>query len=336
VKDETRSPGGSHKARPLMSQLVHLEVAERLGLADAPVLAALGAGPSSYAAALLARCADRPLDVYLAAPASEAAARLAALGAKVVPCTDEPAARAAFLAALEAGALPFTVRGSENGLGTEGAMTVAYELVTDMLRAGAAPDRVLVPLGAGTLAAATAQALREAVAFGLLPHLPRLHAVETPGSFPLHRAWERLAQHLLPQLAPDPSAAPGDDDATADALRRHASEAPVRLALRYAATHRSEFVDADCALGPTGDAAPTCDDDWLGAVRGLVESGGTPLQARRPALDDAASLARMAGVEPHAAGAAALAGLVTLADGGGVGPEEHVVVVLSGTGRPAA
>ena len=58
VKDETGNVSGSHKGRHLMGVLLHLEVAERLGLADPgarPDLAIASCGNAALAAAVVAR-----------------------------------------------------------------------------------------------------------------------------------------------------------------------------------------------------------------------------------------------------------------------------------------
>jgi threonine synthase len=65
VKDETGNVSGSHKVRHLAGILVHLEVIDRLGRGRPRTtpLAIASCGNAALAAAVLARAADRPLQV---------------------------------------------------------------------------------------------------------------------------------------------------------------------------------------------------------------------------------------------------------------------------------
>jgi len=70
VKNETGQPSGSHKGRHLMGLAIHLEVAERIGLVppgdrDARPLAIASCGNAALAAAVVARAARRPLQVFI-------------------------------------------------------------------------------------------------------------------------------------------------------------------------------------------------------------------------------------------------------------------------------
>ena len=94
VKDETGNVSGSHKARHLFGLLVHLEVVERLGLADPahrPHLAIASCGNAALAAAVVAAAGGRVLDVFVPVDADPpVVARLEQLGAHLTVCPRQP------------------------------------------------------------------------------------------------------------------------------------------------------------------------------------------------------------------------------------------------------
>jgi len=118
-------------------------------------------------------------------------AHLEQLGAAVERCprrSSDPPGDPAVLRCREsvaAGAVPFSVQGPENALCLDGGRTLGWELAD----AAVAPNRVLVQVGGGALAAC--------VGWGLGPSV-RLDAVEAAGCAPLAGAWERASD-----LAPD-------------------------------------------------------------------------------------------------------------------------------------
>ena len=146
IKDETGNVAGSHKGRHLMGLLLHLEVAERLGLADPddrPDLAIASCGNAALAAAVLARAGGRRLRVFVPVDADPAVVRrLEELEAHVVVCASSSPASPAIRRylrlqeALADGALPFTCQGNENGLVIEGGETLGYEMVSELVRPG--------------------------------------------------------------------------------------------------------------------------------------------------------------------------------------------------------
>ena len=189
VKDETANVGGSHKGRHLVSILLHLRAAEALHLAERPrrTLAIASCGNAAIAAATLAARVEWPIEVYVPEWADDrVVAHLEQLGATVNRCprrsSDPPGdpALLGFRAAVDAGAVPFSVQGPENALCLDGGRTLGWEL-TD---AGVALDRVLVQVGGGALATC--------VGWGLGPSV-RLDAVQAAGCAPLARAWERAS-----------------------------------------------------------------------------------------------------------------------------------------------
>ncbi len=209
VKDETGNVSGSHKARHLMGVMLALRVFEVTGLhADAELrsrpLAIASCGNAALAAAVVARAAEWPIDVYIPLDASEAVVRrLGDLGARIHVCQREAGAAGdpcvtAFRAAVSGGAIPFGVQGSESGLCVEGGHTLGWELAAQFAAqlAGAAAgdaglDAIYVQVGGGALAAGLYRGLREARALGVLRRLPRLYTVQTEGAWPLRRAWDR-------------------------------------------------------------------------------------------------------------------------------------------------
>jgi threonine synthase len=301
VKDETGNIAGSHKARHLMGILLHIEVAERLGLVhERAPLAIASCGNAALAAAVLAEAVGRALTVFVPVDADPGVLeQLDRLGASVVRCersateTGDPTL-VRLEDAIAAGALPFTCQGRANGLAIEGGSTLAYE----MMSSGVRLDHLVVQVGGGALASACVQ--------GMGP-LPRFSTVQTEGAHPLERAYHRVASHG------------GGLDA----------------ALRHAATHRSEYMWPWEAI-PTSVATGILDDetyDWLAVVRGMLLTGGSPLVVNESRLIEANEVARAAGYGADPTGTAGLAGLLDLRASGKVQPTERAAVLFTGASR---
>ncbi len=324
VKDETDNVSGTHKGRHLMGLMLWLRAIEELSgdsrSSEAP-LAIASCGNAALAAAVVARAARRRLQVYVPEGAhASVLERVEALGAELEICPrrpDQPGdpSYLRLREELARGTLPFTVQGPDNGLIIEGGSTLAWELVSALLREGAALDRLFVQVGGGALAAACLQGLREALALGLIERLPRIHAVQTRGASPLCRAWERLTER-------SPKAA--------------GSEREIGELLRYAARHRSEFM-WPWEQEPSSIAASILDDetyDWLAVVEGMLLSGGFPLAVGEERLEEAHRVAReRSGVEVSPTGTAGLAGCLELARSGAIVPGERVAVLFTGVER---
>ena len=322
VKDETGNVSGSHKARHLFGLLIHLEVMERLGRVDPahrPHLAIASCGNAALAAAVVAAAGGRVLDVFVPVDADPpVVARLEELGAHVAVCPRQPGVPGdptyhRLRQALDDGALPFTCQGNENGLAVEGGFTLGYELA-DALAGGPPLDRLMLQVGGGALASGCIESLSEAVTLGALARVPRFHAVQTEGAWPLRRAYDRVAARL---------------PAGAGATDRHE-------ALVFAATHRSAFMwpwEAE----PHSIAHGILDDetyDWLAVVEGILDSGGGPLVVGEDVLARANELAVAAtGLPVDPTGSSGLAGLLALREQGQIGDAERVGVLFTGVRR---
>jgi threonine synthase len=322
IKDETPNVAGSHKGRHLMGVLLHLFVAERIGLAEPaarPDLAVASCGNAALAAAVLARAADWPLRVFVPVDAEPGILqRLADLGARITVCPrqagqtgDPPYHR--LLAELAAGAVPFTCQGNLNGLSIEGGETLGYELVSDFCAAGLELDHVLIQVGGGALATACMRAFEEAVTLGVVSRLPRMHTVQTEGAHPLERAYHRV-RSLLP-------AAPAEPE--------------IAAAVAAAAAARSAYM-WPWETEPKSLATGILDDetyDWLAVVDGMLRSGGQPLVVSESQIAAAHRLGAEAGYRVDPTGSAGLAGLLQLRATGVVAPGDRVAVLFTGRQR---
>lgn len=340
VKDETRNVSGSHKARHLMGLAVLGEVASRLDPASGAATARLAiasCGNAALAAAVVARAWDKPLDVYIPEDANANVVRaLERLGASVHVCPRVAGAVGdpcylAFKEAVGAGAQPFCCQGSDNGLTIEGGETLGWEMIAQLgaQDVGARRfDRLFVQVGGGALASACVAAFRDAG----VP-LPRIHAVQTLGAFPLYRAWKRVVARIAPRLGLDGLA---PDPTLAEQLRAHAVDTVVAEELDYAAKHRAEFMWPWEGV-PTSIAHGILDDetyDWLAIVTAMIESGGFPLVVSEEQLVRANELGRLhTGIDVDETGSSGLAGLLDLQGIGGLGANESVGVIFSGVRR---
>jgi threonine synthase len=316
IKDETGNVSGSHKARHLMAIAIHLRVAEHLGLTQKtspPMLAIASCGNAALAAAVVARAMGRELEVFVPTDAPiPTITRLEELGARITVCPREPAIRGdptyhRLRQALAAGALPFTCQGNQNGLVIEGGETLGWEMSIE------APhiDRVVVQVGGGALASSIVQAFREAAQLGSISSPPRIDTVQTRSAFPLKRAYERVV------------------------ARVRAGQAPIDV-LRYAATHRSEFM-WPWEETPRSSAHGILDDetyDWLAIVTGMASTGGRALTVGEDLLEEAKIVGHdSTGIDVDHTGSAGLAGLLALAREGTLRPDENVAVLFTAAQR---
>ena len=304
VKDETGQVAGSHKARHLFTILLHLRTAEVLGLtpwttpAGRPPLAIASCGNAAIAAATLAASVEWPISVFVPPSAEDAVVDvLGSLGADIVVCprlpTDPPGDPCVhrFREAVAAGAVPFTVQGTENVWCLDGGRTLGWEIGVAALADDVRLDRLFVQVGGGALAACAAQGLEMAGGSA------SLHVVQTTAGAPLVRAWTR-----------------------ADAAARRDPE-------RFweALMWPWEQVGSSAADGILDDETY----DWLPVFGALQRSGGSAIEVEERQVLEALRLVREhAAIDASATGTAGLAGLLATRDL--VGDDERVAIVLSG------
>jgi threonine synthase len=299
VKDETGAPAGSHKARHLLSILLHLKAAELLGVGGRETrLAIASCGNAALAAATLAAADRRELEVFVPPWAHPVVVdQLRRLRAEVTVCprgdNDPPGDPCVhrLREAVAAGAVPFGVQGPENALSLDGGRTLGWEM-GEAVRPEL--DRVFVQVGGGALAACVGRAFADA------GRQPRLHAVQAEGCAPLARAWRRAGE-----LGPG-----------------------------QAATHWHECMWA-WEDEPRSLADGILDDetyDWLGVLAAVDGSSGSVVVAPEAAIVEAHVLGpATTGIAASATGTAGLAGLLAIRDQ--VADDERVAVIFSGVER---
>jgi threonine synthase len=329
VKDETGNVSGSHKARHLMGIMIHLLVAEALRgrgkRSDAcPRLAIASCGNAALGAAVVARAASWPLEVFVPPWADATVVEgLNQLGATITRCprlvSDPPGDPCVhrFREAVASGAIPFGCQGPDNGLTIDGGRTLGWELAEQ--RALQPYRRLCIQVGGGALASSVVQGLRVG------GPLPLIHPVQTEGCAPLVRAWQRS----LDILRGDPSGPPGDAVRPRDPA-----------ALQHLARQRSrvmwpwETEPHSAALGILDDETY----DWWEIVAATDASGGRPLVATEDDVTEALRLARSCTAIPvDATGSAGLAGLLRLLTEEPAlrGAGEPIAVLFTGIDRSA-
>ncbi len=307
LKDETHNVAGSHKARHLFTELVHLVMAERAGVApwkdvsSRPPLAIASCGNAAIAASTLAAAVDWPIAVHVPVAADEPVlAMLDTLRADVRVCERRAADPAGdpcvlrFREAVVSGAIPFGVQGTENAWCLDGGRTIGWEMTDQIAAEGRMLDAVFIQVGGGAFASCVG------ASFATSGLHPRLHAVQAEGCAPLARAWERA------------------------------------LATGGAANAGPRW--AECMWpwqSPRSLADGILDDetyDWIGVLDAMASTGGSPVVAREENIVEALRLVRdHTDIDPSPTGTAGLAGLVEARSS--VGDDECVAVVVSGVRR---
>lgn len=292
VKDETGQMAGSQKGRHLLSILLHLRAAERLGIAtDRRPLAIASCGNAAMAAATLANRVAWPVNVFVPTWMNEGfGQRLDELGAVTHACERRDAdlpgdpAMLRFREAVAAGSIPFSVQGPENAWCLDGGRTLGWELADQADGAGVALDRVVVQVGGGAFAASVGSGLGPAV---------RLDTLQTEGCAPLAAAWQRAqavaipAEHWREIMRPWP-----DPHSAADGI-----------------------IDDETY-------------DWVAVLDVMRASGGRPIVASEADVLRAHEMATTAGFEVSVTGSAGLAGVLAIRDE--LRPDERVAVIMSG------
>ena len=307
VKDETHNVAGSHKARHLFTELLHLLVAESKKLVDwlpasRPELAIASCGNAAIAASTLAASVNWPIRVFVPEAADEAViAVLDSLGATVERCprrADDPPGDPCVLRFRErvaAGAVPFGVQGTENAWCLDGGRVIGWELLDQLGVDGL--THMVVQVGGGAFAAGIGEALALAGASA------KLVAVQTEGCAPLERAWNRAAE----------------TGGTAGAGARWSS-----CMWPWEATPHS------LADGILDDETY----DWVGVCDAMTRTGGSPVVSPESDVVAAYGLAhRATTIDVSPTGSAGLAGVVTMLDSGRLSADDRVGVVFSGIRR---
>jgi threonine synthase len=274
VKDETGNVSGSHKARHLMGVMLFLQVAERLRAPrrgePEPTLAIASCGNAALAAALVARAAGRTLAVYVPPTANaRVMAELDALRADIVVCPRRAGERGdpcyrRFQQAVASGAMPFCCQGPDNALTVEGGETIVWEM--DDRLDDRPLDRVFVQVGGGALASACVRGFQAVTPSA--GRLPRVHAVQTAGAFPLIRAWARVALRALESLL---FGSTGLDAVVPAAIRAAGPEAVYRTVLALAEAAGDDDVSLACAIAADQSMLRAC-ADGLASELGLAAS----------------------------------------------------------------
>ena len=304
IKDETHNVAGSHKARHLFTELLHLLFAEAAGVAPwtsstRPPLAIASCGNAAIAASTLAAAVQWPIYVHVPpAATSEVLVALASLDADVRVCPRLPDDAAGdpcvlrFREAVANGAIAFGVQGTENAWCLDGGRTIGWELTEEM---GPLMDRIFIQVGGGAFAACVGASLRSAGVH------PKLHAVQTEGCAPLARAWEK---------------------ALATGGARNAGPRWNECMWPWETT-------------PVSIADGILDDetyDWIGVLDAMADTGGAPVVVSEQHVQQAYDWVHsLTSVNVSATGVAGLAGLMAMRSD--IANDERVVVVMSGVER---
>jgi len=307
VKDETRNVAGSHKARHVMTELLHLVALERAGRApwrERPDLAIASCGNAAFAASTLARAVGWPISVFVPDTVDSALVDLiTSVGGRVVRCPrreddgpGDPTVRQ-FREAVASGAVPFGVQGTENAWCLDGGRTIGWEIARDEERIDAPPlSRVVAQVGGGAFATN--------LAWGLFSGgvRPRLHAVQTSSCAPLVRAWRVASETGGP---------------------RNAGRRWEQCMWPW------DNVGESIADGILDDETY----DWVGVCDAMVDGGGWPVEVSEQVVVEAYRLAHAAtDIDVSPTGSSGLAGVLALRDE--IGNDERVAVVFSGIRRP--
>lgn len=304
VKDETRNVAGSHKARHIFTELIHLLFAEHAGRTPwvtpelRPPLAIASCGNAAIAASTLAASANWPISVFVPVSASEhVLGILQSLNARVVTCPrrdDDPPGDPCvhrFREAVANGAIPFGVQGTENVWCLDGGRTLGWE----MAQTQSDLDRVFIQVGGGAFASCVGSAFASTS-----PHTA-LHTVQAEGCAPLARAWDNAMK----------------SGGTRDA------------------GHRWSQCMWPWENEPRSLADGILDDetyDWISVLNAMTDSGGSPVVATEDQVVNALAVAqRTTSIAVSPTGTAGLAGLLAMREQ--IGDNEKVAVVFSGVLR---
>eukprot|EP00945_MAST-04E_sp_MAST-4E-sp1_P003152 g3152.t1 len=239
VKNETLNVAQSHKARHLfnlMSYLLVMSYGEQGvggGLRNRR-LAVASCGNAGLAAATVAAAAKWPIDVCIPPDAEPAVVeQLHHLGASVHICRRDADFVETSLGKISSkgeadptlavfknlvkdhGSIPFSVQGSECGLGVEGSQTIAWEVLEAMQRdfhdskspvENSTIENVFIQVGGGALGSGMIQGFQRALdgeleqvnptlGSNVIRSLPKLFCIQPVGCGPLKRALDEMKKN---------------------------------------------------------------------------------------------------------------------------------------------
>jgi threonine synthase len=252
----------------------------------------------------LAAAVSWPLRVFVPPHADPVViAGLRQLDAQIVECPRRQAEPAGdpcmhrFREAVAAGAIPFTVQGTENVWCLDGGRTIGWEMARHLEEnvIGPSLDRLFVQVGAGTLAASAINGFR------MSGVTPRLHAVQTESCAPLQRAYATV-----------------QSVGGAKAAAAHWDECMWPW----------EHVGNSAADGILDDETY----DWIPVVHAMSEGHGGPIVVTEEQVHEANELGRTTtGINASHTGTAGLAGLIAARET--IDSDERVAVIFSGVSR---
>ncbi len=191
VKDDTRNPSGSTKDRASL-----LVAAKALDYGCDTVATASTGNAASALAAVTAACGLRSVVLVPSTAPPAKLVQMQSYGAHVVPI-DGTYDEAFDLCAAACSRFGWYNRSTAlNPFTIEGKKTAALEIAASMTPGH--PDVVLVPTGDGVILAGLAKGFRDLETAGLLPHRPRLIAVQPEGSSAIVRALQSGAKAAQP------------------------------------------------------------------------------------------------------------------------------------------
>ena len=341
VKNETLNVAQSHKARHLFNVMIYLLVMSQgddVANLRGRRLAVASCGNAGLAAATVAAAANWPIDVCIPPDAEPAVVEeLNHLGASVHICRrDEDSIETPLGTISTTGeadptlaafknfvkhhqSIPFSVQGSECGLGVEGSQTIAWEVLEAIGRDYSSMAAVhnhglgnlFIQVGGGALGAGLVQGFQRALEGELssvVPQslhvnvLPKIFTVQPVGNAPLHRAFSLMKQ-----------------DNVMDA------EVAAQTRARYMFPWEN----------PHSIAHGILDDetyDWVPLISGMLKTNGEALLVEDEPICAAKSFAEDTfGLNPCHTGSAGLAGMMEYK--AATGDENINLVILSGLDR---
>lgn len=341
AKVEAVGVSGSHKSRHLFGVMLDLLVQEELGLLkERNPLAIASCGNAALAAAVVARAVDWPIQVFVPTDAAESTLeRLSKLQAEVITCTRSASELGdptflRFKTAVRNGAIPFCCQGTEQPVTFDGGVVLGHEIVSALEQKQVELDHVFVQVGGGALMTGLWRGIRDSLAH-FNHRLPRFHAIQTLGGYPLVRGWRIAIDDVTATLGSGPAGAVEPRIAVEIASGPAAADS-------RASVYRRMREEPECYMWawhnpPRSIASGILDDetyDFRDCVEAMIDSSGVALAVSEDAIRRARALTDGVAENPISyTGAAGLAGLLTARELGVVRRGDRSLVILSGTER---